>query len=378
MHLDEQRTLRRASGTLLPAALAGLLVAGVAGAAAPNYHLTRLESPGAQGIYVNDINDAGEMVGYYIDETFVERAFLWDADGPHDLAVPVSTLGNDVFSAAAAINNAGQIVGYANVWDETAPGLLWTSDDPGHYELLSPDPLVALTPSDISDNGTAVGLKAGFQTGEAFHGFVWTAKTGVVDYGTPDTANPEINASWIAVNDSGDLVGVWNFQFAPMHASVGVVGTPAMLPLSAASDAVASTASAINAGGQRIGYMDMDGSGDQVPVMFAADGSASAIPGATLGLPAGQALGINHAGTIVGRANDFATLSFKAFVAIDGESYDLFEQVDDSGGFDYLLAARAVNASGQIVGVARYGDLQVGSYLLTPANDTIFSDGFEP
>lgn len=378
MQPNEHRIPRRRPGALLPAALAGLLAAGSAGAAAPAYHLTRLEIPGAQGIYVNDINDAGEMVGYYVDENFVERAFLWDADGPHDLAVPASTLGNDVFSAAAAINDSGQIVGYANVWDETAPGLLWNRDDPGQYELLSPDPLVALTPSDISDNGTAVGLRAGFQTGEAFHGFVWTAQTGVVDYGTTDTANPEINASWIAVNDAGDLVGVWNFQFAAMHASVGVVGTPAMLPLSAASDAVASTASGINAGGQRIGYMDMDGSGNQVPVTFAADGTASAIPGATLGLPAGQALGINDAGIIVGRANDFATLAFKAFVAIDGEVYDLLDHVDDDGGFDYFLAARAVNASGQIVGIARYGDLQVGSFVLTPSSDAIFDDGFEP
>ncbi|HEY0179834.1 MAG TPA: DUF3466 family protein, partial [Dokdonella sp.] len=82
-------------------------------AAAPQYHLTPLVIPGMQGIYVNDINDAGEMVGYYIDENFGNHAFLWDATGPHDLAVPAASGGGDMESAATAINNAGQIVGYA-------------------------------------------------------------------------------------------------------------------------------------------------------------------------------------------------------------------------------------------------------------------------
>jgi hypothetical protein len=115
-----------------------------------------------------------------------------------------------------------------------------------------------------------------------------------------------------------------------------------------------------------------------VPVVYAADGSASAVPGATVDLPAGQALGINDAGIIVGRADDFGTLTFKAFVAIDGTSYDLYEQVDDTANFDYFLTAKAVNASGTIGGVARFGDLQVGSYVLTPiADDGIFGDGFD-
>lgn len=361
-------------------ALAGLLLAGLsaAQAAPPRYHLTRLEIPGMQDIYVNDINDAGEMVGYYVDENFNDRAFLWDANGPHDLAVPASAEGNDVSSAAMAINNAGQIAGYAQIIGERAPGLLWSSSDTTQYTLLDDDPIIALTPRDINDNGAVVGLKANLQTGEAFHGFVWTAQTGTVDYGSTDTSDPSINASWSGVNNAGQLVGVWNFQFAAMHASVGTVGDPAMLPMSAASDAVESAALAINADGVRVGYMDIDGSGDSVPVVYAADGSASAVPGATLGLAEGQALGINDAGIIVGRAQDFSTLAFKAFVHIDGESYDLFDQVDDTGGYDYFLTARAVNASGVIVGLARYGDLQVGSYVLTPIPDRIFGDGFDP
>ncbi|HEY0179586.1 MAG TPA: hypothetical protein VGC30_08130 [Dokdonella sp.] len=364
------------------AALAAALLAAAssAHAGAPRYHLTRIDIPGAQGVYANDINDAGQVVGYYIDENYVQRPFLWDASGVHALALPTGAdPDTEVDGYASAINDAGQIVGYGMVWDESAPALLWNAADPSAYQLLSDDPTLALMPYDISDNGIVVGLKSGYQTGEAFHGFVWTADGGVVDYGTTDTADSSINASWNAVNDAGQLVGSWNYQFSAAHASVGTVGTPEMRPLSAASDAVESGATAINAAGVRVGYMDVDGSGDAVPVMFGDEGSVQAIPGATLGLAAGQALGVNDDGVVVGRADDFSTLEFKAFVYVGGQSYDLYAQVDDSAGFDYFLTAKAVNASGAIVGTARYGDLQVGAYLATPiADDAIFSDGFDP
>jgi len=382
MTSNDLRKSARTSGTAA-ALLGGLLLCCLSDAFAtpPQYHMTRLDIPGASNMFVADINDAGEMVGYYVDDSG-NHAFLWDATGAHILAAPDSPGAAEIDTAATAINNAGQIVGYAQIFnaDDTvsSPGVLWTREHPEQIQLLSTDPSVALSPRDISDNGTVVGLKANPLTGEALHGFVWTAADGVVDYGTTDNADPSVNASWSAVNDAGQLVGVWNFQFSPSHASIGTVGTPAMLPLGAASDAVESGATAINASGSRVGYMDVDGSGHSVPVVFAADGSASAIAGATLGLPAGQALGINDAGVIVGRADDFSTLSFKAFVAIDGVAYDLLQQADDNGGLDYLLTAEAVNASGAIVGVGRYGDLQVGSYLLTPISDAIFGDGFDP
>lgn len=380
LNFDLPRNGSRLALTTLACLLAGSAVAASAGA--PQYHLTRLDIAGAQSVYVADINDFGEMVGYYIDADSLQHAFLWDANGEHDLGAPESSDGGEVHTAATAINNAGQIVGYGQVYHanfdpESSPGLLWTTAQPGQFQRLSSDDTLVLSPYAISDNGTVVGLRGGFQTGEAFHGFVWTAADGVVDYGTTDTSNPDINASWSDVNDAGQLVGVWNFQFAPAHAAVGTVGTPAMLPLSDASDAVTSSAIAINASGERVGYMALDGT-NAVPVVFAADGSASAIDGATLGLAAGQALGLNDAGAVVGRASDFSTLEFKAFVAVDGISYDLFNQVDDTAGFTYFLTAKSVNAAGSIVGLARYGDFQVGSYVLTPvASDEVFSNGFD-
>jgi probable HAF family extracellular repeat protein len=356
----------------------------IAFAGAPHYHLQTIEIPGANDVYAYDVNAAGQVVGYYVDENFINRAFVYDpVTGAHTLAVPTSD-NADVFSQAQAINDAGQIVGNVQVMTgdgtTSAPGVLWDAADPSSYTLITGDsPAVALTPADINNDGTVVGLKANLETGEAFHGFVWTKETGVVDYGTTDTSDPSINASWTAINDSGQLVGIWNFQFAAFHASVGEVGTPEMLPMSEASDAVQSAATAINASGTRVGYMDVDGSGNAVPVVFDADGNATAIDGATFGLATGQALGINDAGVIVGRALDFSTFSFKAFIAIDGAVYDVLDVVDNDAGYPYLLTAQAVNSNGVIVGLARVGDLDVGSYILTPMpDDAVFEDGFDP
>ena len=362
-------------------ALAAPASAALAGA--PHYHLAPIEIPGAQGVYAYDINDAGQIVGYYIDENGINRAFLYDAAGAHTLAVPIVE-NADVFSQAAGINNAGQIVGSIQIMDgngmQDAPGVLWDAADPSTYTTIEgDDPGTALTPAAINNHGAVVGLKGNFLTGEAFHGFVWTSESGIVDYGTTDTSDPTINASWTGINDAGQLIGVWNFQFAVMHASAGTVGTPEMLPMSAASDAVESGANAISENGIRVGYMDLDASGNRVPVVFDAEGNATAIAGATLGLPRGQALGVNDAGVIVGRADDFATLSFKAFVAVDGVAYDVLDVADGDGGFGYLLTAQAVNANGVIVGLARVGDFSVGSYVLTPiADDAVFADGFDP
>lgn len=376
----------RSTASLRLALAVALASPAAALAGAPHYHLAPIEIPDAAGgVWVQDINDAGAAVGYYVDANGINRAFVYDANGAHPLAVPVID-GKEVDAQAYAINEGGQIVGSIQIWDvatftlEQAPGGLWNAADPTAYTLIEGDSTaIALNPSDINNHGAVVGLKANLETGEAFHAFVWTQEDGVVDYGTTDTSDPSINASWSGINDAGQLVGVWNFQFTVGHASVGTVGTPEMLPMSAASDAVESGALAINAAGARVGYMDLAGDGNRVPVVFDEAGNATAIEGATLGLPRGQALGINDAGVIVGRADDFLTLTFKAFVYTGGVAYDVLDVADNDGGFGYLLTASAVNANGAIVGIARVGESGVGSYLLTPiADDAVFANGFDP
>ena len=97
----------RSTATTLAAALALAWIPAQAGTG-PLYHLTVLSAPDATGVTVEDINDAGQIVGSYSDQDFVRHPALWDANGLHELARPDGT---EVSGIAYAINNSGQIVG---------------------------------------------------------------------------------------------------------------------------------------------------------------------------------------------------------------------------------------------------------------------------
>ena len=189
-------------------------------------------------------------------------------------------------------------------------------------------------------------------------------------------------ARWTAINDSGKLIGFWNVHVADIHATVGVVGTPAVLGLGGASDTQRTNAVGMNAAGVAVGL----GSNDLetlVPVVFADDGSFAAIDGATLDQGNGAAIAINDDGIIVGTAGigsaNGPVPGLKAWVYRDGTAYDLFTVVDDTTGFARFANAVAINASGVIVGTGRDADDNVQSFVLTPvAADPIFANGFEP
>lgn len=340
--------------------------------AAPRYHLTPIEIPGAAGVYVNAVNEAGQAVGYYVSDEGYNQAFLFDG-------VTVVTLprppGRDE-AMATAINEAGQIVGYAStITDDGAQttALFWNAAAPQDYLVIGDDQSHKLDPADINDAGVVVGLAS---LDGAFRAFSWTQAGGLVDDGVPPNG-PDAQAYWSAINDAGTIVGGWNAIGAVSHATIGHFGTPGILPIAAGVDEVASMAHGIGEDGTAVGEMDLDGSGNSVPVTFR-DGTARAIPGALLGLSSGAAFDVNASGTIVGRAQDFATLSFKAFVYADGVAYDLLQQCDGDAGYPYLLKAAAINDRGVIVGLGRVGDFQVGSFVATPlADDAIFTDGFD-
>ena|SRR5215813_13199057 len=67
---------------------------------------TALSDPlGTNGTYALGINDSGQIVGYYFDSNHVQHGFLYSGGGTYtDLAGP-----------AYGINDLGQIVGYQTV-----------------------------------------------------------------------------------------------------------------------------------------------------------------------------------------------------------------------------------------------------------------------
>jgi hypothetical protein len=367
------RRPHRAAFVFIAAALAGAAHAGSGG---PRYHFERIEVPNAAHVVVKDINNAGQIVGTYFDTDFVKHAVLWDATGSHRLAVPD---GLEVHGIAYAINNHGQIAGYADSFDDSSPGLTWNAATPDTYTKLSADPVVVTIPNDINDDGVIVGLKGGYQTGEKFHAFVWSAQTGLVDYGTADPTDAAQNAVWSGINNAGQLVGGWNYTRLPYHATRGQVGTPTVAPFNSDTEVIESFADAINASGVAVGYADLGAPNGPVAARFDTDGSVTEIAGAQLGSDGAFASAINDAGVIVGRATNLSTRTgLKAWVHIDGVTWDLYEQVDDTGGLEMFTDAVAINASGVIVGTGELADGTIASFRLTPIlSDAIFADAFE-
>lgn len=360
---------------LLPSALAAVLFCADAGAGTPLYHLSVLTVPDGGGTQATDVNDAGQVVGNYMDADFNGRAVVWDADGTaHPLGVPGA---GDVY--AYAINNSGQIVGSFLDYTNPVAGLLWNAATPQQSTRLHDDPDVNVSPSDINDAGVVVG---GFGLPAQSRAFVWTADGGLVDYGLQDPDMEFQQARWLAVNASGKLVGFWNVHSSTVHATGGQAGTPAVLSLGSMSETYPSIATAVNDAGTVVGLGLAADTPALVPVVFDGDGAFTEIPGATLDQENGCASAINAAGVIVGSAGigsaSGCVPGLKIWVYRDGVVHDLYDVVDDPGPFVRLQSATAINANGVIVGFGRDADDNLAGFVLTPIqSDAIFADGFD-
>jgi uncharacterized membrane protein len=362
--------------TTLAIALALAAATPAADAGQALYHLTPLTVAGATSVSVMAINDHGQAVGLYTDADFVRHAVLWDEAGSHELALPGDG-SSEVDGIARAINNTGQIVGTADDFMNPTQGLIWDAASPGTFATIGADTGVAVNPAAINDDGIVAG---GF--GVPSRAFVWTQADGLVDYGIQDPDVPDQQARWTSISASGKLMGFWNEHVATIHATIGTVGTPAVLGLGGQSDVQRTNVVGMSPSGVAVGL----GSFDQsvlVPVVFADDGSFTAIEGATLDQDNGSAIAINDAGVIVGTAGigtaNGAVPGLQAWVHRDGTTYDLFTVVDDTTGFARFANGVAINAAGVIVGTGRDADDNIVSFELTPiAQDGVFANGFDP
>ena len=90
----------------------GLLV-GLTGPARAQYDYTTIDVPGSTYSLASGINDAGQIVGWYVDGALTSHGFLLDVDGSYTTLDPPDSN----FTNAFAINRAGQIVGlYASAF----------------------------------------------------------------------------------------------------------------------------------------------------------------------------------------------------------------------------------------------------------------------
>lgn len=150
--------------------------------------LVDIGSLNGQTTQVNDLNDAGQVVGagYIRDAGTPEapgeiyHAFIWSRErGMRDLG----TLGGDGSSIANAINNQGQVVGNAYAPDGRFHAFLWSPrEGMRDLGLLGSRPDSISSANGINEAGEIAGV-ASLNDGN-YHAFLWIRQKGLRDLGT--------------------------------------------------------------------------------------------------------------------------------------------------------------------------------------------------
>lgn len=309
-------------------------------AAAQTYLFTGLSPWPGTGSRAYGINSNGHVIGWYDHYPGQRFAYLWH-EGP---GTDLGGLDPDDNVEARAINSAGQVVGFSNVWltphaflyDDGVVTDLGTIVDGPHYAL------------DINDSGQTVG----YAVDAEYRAFLYSDGTLTDLY---DLAGFEGEAR--AINNSGQIVG---YDDTPAG-NVAVLYSEGTLT-NLGGFGGACQANDINDSGLIVGSAYMI-SGFWRACTWSA-GYVTEL--GTLGGTDSKALAVNSSGHIVGWANTSSAVPH-AFLHQDGLMTDLNDLLPPGSGWE-LTEARDINDHGQIVGWGTIGGDTHG-FLMTPDDD---------
>ncbi len=297
-----------------------------------------LGSLGGRTVYVNDLNDAGQVAGTSLNEHGVENAFVWSvrggmldlradasrgrsygwainnrgivtgamgdaahpfrwsvASGVEDLGV---TPGIPASAAGRILNDAGLVAGVTTIDDEFTRAFVWTRSD----GLIDIDTLgsVESSPVAVGAGGEVAGNRlASFDDGGA-RPFLWTRATGLVDLGTGSGSTASVIAMTPGLHIAGSIGYPDGRQRAMSWTRQGGMRELGTLGgrTSAARD--------VNARGQIVGFAEDRLGAMRAFVWSAAGGMLDlnrALRHAPPGLVLDQALAVSDNGTIVASSN---------------------------------------------------------------------------
>jgi probable HAF family extracellular repeat protein len=301
------------------------------------YSITGLGSLGGASAVGYKINNSGTVAGWGQTATGDQHGFMANGSGIQDLS---PLFGSDTF--ANGINTSGLIVG-TSYENGQAHGTVWTGAGStdlgagifatgindagviiggnGHAFVFANGAYQDLgvlqaggwsSASGINQNGTVVGDAS---VGSGFHGFIWTAGTGMLPVG--DLGGGASHAT--GINNSGAVVGTATLASGYEHA-------------------------------------------------FLAIGSKITDLG-TLGGGSSFAYSINDGGTVVGYSWLASGQNPHAFVYSNGIMLDLNSLLANGSGWE-LTEAYGINEAGQIVGSGLFNG-QVSAFRLDPDNAAI-------
>lgn len=296
------------------------------------YKLTILDALDGQTSTAIGINNAGQIVGESIVGQYVYHAALWNGEGAAtDLGV----------GQAAAINDAGHIVGYARFNGEYHAAI-WNGATASI--LAVPNGGVSSAASSINSTGQIAGYSYIGSWGSYHHAITWSGASA-----TDINSAPWLYSKAAAINDAGQLVGTAFISNVETHA---VIWTGTTATTMTALGWHSSGANDINDKGQVVGWSTIGNGYSNQAVVWNGGIATSLGSGGWL---ESRANGINESGQVVGSfltsdSNAYHAVLWSGTTAIDLNSY-LDTSAANSGWV--LSSAFDINDHGAIVGIAK-------------------------
>jgi probable HAF family extracellular repeat protein len=336
--------------------LLGFAFAAGASSARAGYVVTPIGTLGGDTSTGYGINNAGQVAGSSYTSSGDIHAFLYSAGVMHDLGLAPWNWNED--SYATAINASGQVAGAAGgrafLYSD---GVMHDLGVLGGYSgFYSPTSSGAA----INDAGEVVGYS---QTDSGvIHAFLYSG--GVMhDLGSPGG----LESYALGVNNAGQVVGYVVSEGSVTTGMVytGFVYSNGVMSYLDSLGGYSTTAFAINDAGQVVGWSST--SSDKYHAFLYSDGVMHDL--GTLGGLESSARGINAAGQVVG-VSETASGDDHGFLYANGQMTDLNDLLEPGSGWT-ITGATAIGPDGSIVALGRKGDSGEQTVILSSATTAV-------
>lgn len=314
----------------------------LAGASQTNaaYTFTDLGTLGGTYSYAAAINNAGQIVGHsYTSGDMGVHATLWDGNTIKD----IGSISGATSSQATGINDAGLIVGWTYV-DRPQP-TLWESNN-----------VTALTGAGYAD-GYAYAIN---NTGQIAGTYGQTATLWQSGSNIQIGRDSGSYSDGYGINDAGQVVGYSAYSEIgvshPLNATLWTGTGFTYLSTLGGSSGIASD---INNAEQIVGRSELAGNTNTHATLWS---NGSVIDLGTLGGTGSWARAINEVGQIVGQSLTSGNADTHATLWLNGAAIDLNDYLDaDTASAGWILnSANDINNNGWIIGLA--SNSQLGIY----------------